>query len=67
MGERMRREETSGGDPSGGEDPEGDSSGIEMLLGEEEPSSRESESAWFPSCLPLWLSEEGRRKNLSEK
>jgi hypothetical protein len=29
--------------------------------------SKESEDAWFPSCLPMWLSEEGERKILSEK
>jgi hypothetical protein len=28
---------------------------------------RESEDAWFPSCLPLWLSEEGREKTLVER
>jgi hypothetical protein len=38
IGERRRREETSGADPSGGGDLEGDGGGIEMLLGEEEPS-----------------------------
>jgi hypothetical protein len=27
---------------------------------------RESEDAWYPSCLPLWLSK-GERKTLSEK
>jgi hypothetical protein len=31
------------------------------------PPFRESEDAWFPSCLPSWLGEEGRRKTLSKK
>jgi hypothetical protein len=30
------------------------------------PPLKESEDVWFPSCLPLWLSEE-RRKTTSEK
>jgi hypothetical protein len=27
------------------------------------PPLRESEDAWFPSCLPLWLSEERKGEN----
>jgi hypothetical protein len=37
-GEQWQREETSGGDPGGGDDPDGADGGVETLLGEEDPS-----------------------------
>jgi hypothetical protein len=36
-GEQWQREETSGGDPGGGDDPDGADGGVETLLGEEDP------------------------------
>jgi hypothetical protein len=60
------RDETSGRDPSVGGDTDGDNDGVEMLLGEEEPSLEGAREQFVPSCLPLlssegWLSTQDRR------
>jgi hypothetical protein len=66
--EQGHHEEISNGDSGGGGDPDNTDRGIELPLDEEDPSlDGERENVLFLSYLPLWLKEEGEKKNRKQR
>jgi hypothetical protein len=62
-GEQGRREEISDGDPSGGGDPDSTDSGIEPLLGEEEPSLEGERECLIPLLSSIVAKRRMRERN----
>jgi hypothetical protein len=62
-GEQWQREQTSDGDPSGGVDPDGTNSGVDALLGDEEPSWEGERGRLVPLLSSIVVKRRRREEN----